>query len=356
LISSISINNLRGIKSGKIDELTDINVLIGVNGAGKSTVLEAIYLASAWAEPRDYVRDFQKFDVVAQRRTRRWGWESSKDFLWHGMNTDESISISLSFKSGKVMEFKVPYRVPTTVGVPIFLKYLDTRISPGGLKLDAGNTVTLDEPRFREACDEFKEEIDYLKGVALVDHMIYSDIRSVERNILPKIYSKRLDKLIISLIKEGYEPDAESLTYMPVSSSEYALMVALSRTSVRVDDLGDGARVSLVIASILSTINNTAALIEDPEVHQHPAGLERLLNFVLNVAERNNIQLFITTQSLDFLRALLFIYPSNCKIFALRREEGNLRYKQFTLDEIEDLLESKVDIRRIIEEMQLEAR
>jgi len=53
VISSISISNFRGIKSGRIDGLTNINVLIGANGAGKSTVLEAIYLASAWAEYRD---------------------------------------------------------------------------------------------------------------------------------------------------------------------------------------------------------------------------------------------------------------------------------------------------------------
>lgn len=81
MISSISINNLRGVKSGKIDELTDINVLIGVNGAGKSTVLEAIYLASAWAEPRDHVRDFPKFDVVARRRTRRGSWGEFEELL-----------------------------------------------------------------------------------------------------------------------------------------------------------------------------------------------------------------------------------------------------------------------------------
>jgi predicted ATPase len=124
-------------------------------------------------------------------------------------------------------------------------------------------------------------------------------------------------------------------------------MIGFSDKAVRVDDLGDGARVSLVIASVLLTASNTAALIEDLEVHQHPAGLERLLSFVLKVAESNNIQLFITTQSLDLLRILLFIYPPNCKVFALRRDgKGNLGCRQFTLDEIGDLLESKVDVRR----------
>ena len=353
MISSISINNLRGVKSGKIDELTDINVLIGVNGAGKSTVLEAIYLASAWAEPRDHVRDFPKFDVVARRRTRRGSWGSSRSFFWYGMSTNEDINISLNFESNKIMEFKIPYLVHPSPGQRwIFLRSNDKYLTSEGYSL----VETTDTLRMEGIYNEFREEIGYLRGVTLIDNEIYSSIELIERNIWPKIYSKRLDKNLISLIREGYEPDAESMTYVPVSPNEYALMVGLSDKAVRIDDLGDGARVSLVVASVLLTVNDTAVLIEDPEVHQHPAGLERLLNFVLNVAERNNIQLFITTQSLDFLRALLFIYPSNCKIFALRREEGNLRYKQFTLDEIEDLLESKVDIRRITEEMQLEAR
>jgi AAA15 family ATPase/GTPase len=53
LISSISISNFRGIRSGRIDGLTGINVLMGANGAGKSTVLEAIYLAAS--SPFKYV-------------------------------------------------------------------------------------------------------------------------------------------------------------------------------------------------------------------------------------------------------------------------------------------------------------
>ncbi|RSN74956.1 MAG: hypothetical protein DSO07_09045 [Thermoproteota archaeon] len=354
MISSISISNFRGIKSGRIDGLTNINVLIGANGAGKSTVLEAIYLASAWAEYRDQVRNFTKFDVVARRRTQRGNWEISKSFLWYGMNTDEDINISLNFKSNKIMEFKIPYQVrPLLEQRWIFLRSNDKYVTPEGYLL-AETAVTLG---MEGIYNEFREEIGYLRGVTLVDSMIYSNIELIERNIWPKIYGKRLDKNLISLIKEGYEPDADSITYVPVSPNEYALMVGFSDKAVRIDDLGDGARVSLVIASVLSTVSNTAALIEDPEVHQHPAGLEKLLNFVLKVADSNNIQLFITTQSLDFLRTLLFIYPSNCKIFALRRDnEGNLGCRQFTLDEIEDLLESKVDIRRVVEELQLEAR
>jgi len=46
LITSLSINNFRGIKTGKIEGFADINIIIGANGAGKSTILEAIYCLS----------------------------------------------------------------------------------------------------------------------------------------------------------------------------------------------------------------------------------------------------------------------------------------------------------------------
>jgi len=54
MIRSIEIENLRGISRGAVDGLTQVNIFLGKNGSGKSTVLEAIYIASAcmmYSEP-----------------------------------------------------------------------------------------------------------------------------------------------------------------------------------------------------------------------------------------------------------------------------------------------------------------
>ncbi|MGB9760464.1 MAG: AAA family ATPase [Thermoproteota archaeon] len=360
MISSISLSNFRGVKIGKIDGLTDINVLIGANGAGKSTLLEAIYLASAWVESSDQIRNRTKFDVITYRRTQRGDWNNLRNFLWYEMDTTKDIGISLSFRSGKAMEFKIPYKtygsLPLASEKMIFLNVDGNYVNPDGNEINEKNVVTRTIST-QGVYDKFNEEIRFLRETTLIDNMVYSNLDFIERNVWPKVYSKRLDKILIELLKEGYEPDADSLTYVPVAPGLYALMVGFSRTAARVDDLGDGARVSLVVASILSTVNHSVALVEDPEVHQHPAGLEKLLNFILKTTKNNGIQLFVTTQSLDLLRVLLSIYPSNCKVFALRRnQEGTLEYRQFTLDEVEDLFESKVDIRKITEELQLETR
>lgn len=42
MITAIEIENFRGIKKGRIDDFKRINLLVGANGSGKSTVLEAL--------------------------------------------------------------------------------------------------------------------------------------------------------------------------------------------------------------------------------------------------------------------------------------------------------------------------
>lgn len=46
MITSLSIDNLRGVRSGRLDELTALTVLAGGNGCGKSTIVDALLIAA----------------------------------------------------------------------------------------------------------------------------------------------------------------------------------------------------------------------------------------------------------------------------------------------------------------------
>jgi len=70
-IKGATIKWLRGIREGIVDSFSDFTILVGRNGAGKSTILEALYLASAWLQPNDPIRAVSKYDYLIMRRGGR---------------------------------------------------------------------------------------------------------------------------------------------------------------------------------------------------------------------------------------------------------------------------------------------
>ena len=143
----------------------------------------------------------------------------------------------------------------------------------------------------------------FLEGITFIDVRLFSEPRRIEEKVWSKLLMRRLDKLVVELMRAEYEPDTEDLTYMPFKGS-YMLAVKLSRTTVPIDALGDGARIAVLLASIASTIEDTALLLEDPEVHQHPRGLATLMKFLLSMAKKRRLQLFITTHSIELMNII----------------------------------------------------
>jgi AAA15 family ATPase/GTPase len=319
LIEAISIKNLRGIAQCTVNKLADINIFVGKNGAGKSTLLEAIYLASSWAEPRDQIRDTPKTEYIVRRRGGRGDWKTRKDALWFNKKTDEEIEITLTFKSKNKtnqLTFKLPHAYnPPPANPPVLLELSSLSIPEisryNAEKLyftktgEAWNPQTniyiatdLREKVLPKVLSTAAEEIRYLENVVLLDSRL--TVSQLEQKVWAKIFDKRLDKKILEFIREEYEPAAENILYKPTGEG-FALALALPQTTVEIDSLGDGARMAIIYASPLTLANQTAALIEDPEAHQHPGGLAAFTRFAFKAAKEAHLQLFITTHSIELV-------------------------------------------------------
>jgi energy-coupling factor transporter ATP-binding protein EcfA2 len=316
MIESLHIRNLRGVRECSINGLTDVNVLVGRNGAGKSTVLEAIYLASSWAESHDHLgRD--KVDYVVARRASRRNW----DALWFAKNVEEEIEITLDFKPLGMLRFKIPYSYPFTSLPPTSPVLLELTREVVASELIEKYRLTeplyydlhqnkLWNPKTGEYSPAIPEVRDYLlsklgviveflRGVMFIDSRL--SISNIELKIWPRLLDRRLDKKIIELIREEYEPNVEGITFKPTREGGLVLALTLANTTVEVDTLGDGARMAIMLASTLALASNTAILIEDPEVHQHPGGLATLMRFALKLAKDRGLQLFISTHSVELI-------------------------------------------------------
>ena len=312
MIRSIIVKNLRGIKKCVIDDLRDVNIFIGRNGAGKSTILEAIYIASAFANKYDELRNVYKLDYVVQRRGGRGSWNSFRDTLWFLKDVDKNIIIELKFSTGNTLRFTLingvvpPLHVwPILLEVPrkVIYPYEEGVVYIGRDSSDRlvvwnlarGVTESYLDKRFYESIES---ELEYLKNVVFLDEKL--PIHIIESVVWRKVLDKRLDKPILELIREEYEPEVEGIGFKP-SGEGFTLALMLPSTSVEVDSLGDGAKTALLYAAILSLLKETGVLIEDLENDQHPGGLVTLMRFVLRLAKERKLQLFITTHSIELI-------------------------------------------------------
>ncbi len=77
MITSIEIENLRGIRAGRLNGLAPLTILTGPNGCGKSTVLDALLIATSPSPAEAVGQAIQRHPVVPSGAS--WLFSTSAD-------------------------------------------------------------------------------------------------------------------------------------------------------------------------------------------------------------------------------------------------------------------------------------
>ncbi len=357
-IESVEITWFRGIKEASINDLTDVNVFLGSNGVGKSSILEAIYLVSTWFNDKDLIRGIGKTDYIVYRRTGRGDWGRLKDLLWYNMDTSKDIEIKLTSRKEK-LEYIVPYSYESKPPVllkplkEILVKYKvfsNTYLIPQGkgfYEYKSKYTKTFD-PKISIWISSIIDKYNgFLRNTLFIDPLFLRKPVYLERFIWSKLLSRRLDKRVVGFIREYYEGDAEGLTYAPFGDT-YMLFLNLSDTTVAIDSLGDGVRSAIALLSALLIVRDTVVLIEDPEIHQHPRGLGFISKALAEMSRENNLQFIISTQSLEFVRVLSRVCSEEgigFRVFFIEKSNGVVEARVLESVDIDTLRSLGIDPR-----------
>ena len=102
MLSSLEIGNFKGIKSGKIGDLAQVNILVGRNNSGKSTVLDALLLMRCAFAVTDHIGQDGQEQVLVRRIDRRTGNLQVPDLreMYHRLDNSEQISLACVFTDG----------------------------------------------------------------------------------------------------------------------------------------------------------------------------------------------------------------------------------------------------------------
>lgn len=316
MIESVEIEHLRGIRSGRVDGLAPLTVLVGQNGSGKSTVLDALLIGCSHDTGQAVVK------AVGRRATIDFAapwllWRAGRDVL-------ARIVIDDNIRGAKTIDYQVNKSAHDSIHVWFGDQTFVDFTADVSVEFKQGNEGTVwESSRDERLASEWTHLIEPTRG-------------------------ERLDRLLTEAIKVGRRRAVESLLSEVIPGLVSVLMLTdkagnpevhfeYEWGSVPVALAGDGLRALTRLVYALATPKDALLLVEEPEVHMHPRALDAAARAMVATVGRGN-QVVVSTHSLDLIDDLIRAADAAGKLddFAVFRTaivDGELRTSRFPGDE-----------------------
>jgi hypothetical protein len=317
MISSITIQNLRGITAGTVAPLAPMTILIGPNGCGKSTVLDAL-LISAGMEGESVGQAVARHPMT--RNGAHWlvGPASrTAEILIDGEEPQRHYRC--------VIERRRPERSrgALTEGLP----------APPTAAIRC--TWVGDGADRRMAFTSFTPENHYVNvgSPGRAQGLPFGDVRLVDSGLpvaLNNAYSEAVrqgrKREVMSLL-QALVADVENVEILTEDDGTPTLYITKATGSLPVGLAGDGVQGFLQLALALAAQAGGLVLVEDPEVYLHARAVQQTAKALL-ATMRRGVQVVVTTHSLELVDDVVAQVGQgeigNISLFSLRLEGGEL--------------------------------
>lgn len=316
-ITSVEIERFKRVQKAEI-LLSDINVLVGPNNSGKSSMLQGIHFCAGAA-------------VAARRLDRVTFTQQSllycpaRDFV--DLRNDGPYQNQSAFGylrvRGDVGEDNEQYTVRVYRG----RNEGNVGCERHGHPL-IGAMVTAFIPPFSvyvpglagiPEVEEYRSESVVRKGVASGDANLYL------RNVLLLIKTKKLLPELTQLMKLIFPNFSIEIKFDPVHDSSIAVMVRAgpSQTMKPIELIGTGVLQALQIFSYATLFKPKLLLLDEPDSHLHPDNQGLLAESFVALVENLDTKIVVSTHSRHLVEALYgesnFVWMKGGKI----QEQGN---------------------------------
>ncbi len=311
MIAGIELKKFRGYKKLKVSGLERINLILGRNHAGKSSLLESIFLLSGPTNPELAVRlnILRGIDTMRNDPAELWGW------LFHEKNMSQSVEITATLVTGKKKSLTIRTSEPTKV------KSLSVRRQREARTAFAGSASNLDQP----------SQIEYTfvneAGASIRSHATISDSGVIYHRGELK---GKVPQTIFMTSRAGYVGEnAERYSRLEEVGKETELLPYLVKLEPRMKrlavlvtgmgpvihgDIGTGRMIPLhymgdgigrLLTMVLSIVScaKGIVLIDDIDSGLHHSVMKEVWDAVAEAAVAHNVQVFATTHNWECIRA-----------------------------------------------------
>jgi AAA15 family ATPase/GTPase len=357
MYKDITIERLRGIKHLKIEDFRQVNLFVGKNNCGKTTILEGLFLLTGPtnAELPLKINSFRNFNVID---------ENSWSLFFNKLDVNSNIEISgglIKPKEKRSLIIKPSMKSVAMEKITIDKKVVDIKDSYSGL-IPAVDGLTLEYSLTKNKSKTPKKIItgivtkgpgiqfeiakDYkelLRGVFINPTTISGDIGTRFNNIQIK---KQTNK-IIGVLRQ-IEPSLDNLS-LGADGIIYC-DIGFDRL-MPVNVMGDGMFRILAIILAISDTKNGIVLIDEIENGFHYSSQGILWDAIFKSAEEFNVQIFATTHSIECVRAFSASYSrlekdkDIIRLYRVERKDDDFKKVSYDHKTLEASLDSDWEVR-----------
>lgn len=303
LIKDLTVQNYRGFSKFTMSGLKRVNLLVGENGGGKTSLLEAVWLLLSEGDGRTWKQ-------VAWRRGER-GTDGSV-----GPSARELHPTCAGFFHQQKLDEDWPIRIlsggmslTAAVTGPEMIASLDFELEGRGYpwRLDDPNggpqvryqfpissSLTF-PPVMGRPRTEYGPPVRFLSSQLLTDQ---------ERSETWDVLLKNLDEGRVGEALNLLRDDVDSVVLQATVGQDVLIGLNGQKTRVPIGSLGEGLQRMFDISSSLLSVRGGCALIDEIDSGLHWTVMGDLWHLIVGTATKFDTQVFLTTHSADCLRGL----------------------------------------------------
>jgi|GEM_PF-556137 len=375
LMDSFEIENFRSLKHLKLEKLARVNLLLGKNNSGKTSVLEGIFALSSaemahWVtiidrniglEKSDIRYLFYNFnDAVRITLLAKYRDEEVKDnnqeeaFIRTTLQTRDYILLNNSEVTGR--ERRPTKRLPATA---IVVNLYNSNIPHGvAFELEVNTkSASEDDELFITALSEEAESV-LNEGMDFIAYsrtiVSFIDTKSRLYGLSQRLEEMKIRKESDYMVNVLKNIDSRITSVDVVGADIYLDLGQDFRMLMPLKLMGDGIQRLLLVVAFLSERQGGMVLIDEIDNGLHYSALRILWKGILQAAQLYDVQVFITTHSAEALRHLTWVldeeenaqYRNEVAAYTLiRAKDDEVKSYRYNYGQLEFALERGIEVR-----------
>lgn len=356
-LENLTIERFRGLRDLELKDLGQVNLFVGPNNSGKTSVLEAIAIYCRPMDPLEWLNTARRREAssrsipIVRLSAMRWLFpqtvEHKPDDLYHervqmhatGEFAVRSVTADYQEVRGvpdantlrRIQQKSLPSREPeegyqgAELQVAIEVPMIGLFGQSGQLETVRSSFVLWEAASFYEREKSSAPASIKVKTITPVSHR-------TETAQVSRFSQAALNRDIADVLGpiQRFDPDIMGLQVLEAGGT--SLYIDHKKTGLTpLSAFGDGVRRVVMMALTLPQVKDGVLLIDEIETAIHISVLKEVYHWLFTACQQFNIQLFATTHSLEAVDALLQAPPpAQAGLVAYRLGQANEPAKRYS--------------------------